>query len=134
MAIRSQRRFIGLRNVKPGMMVQFNYTKRQGGNGSYVVLVVDPDRKNEHATESQLHGFVIKDMTDSELVEFFSSFNKSINVGLGDKTASVVEDLNTDEAYQTFRSSKYVSDRSYRTFNRSAITQLRQILLGSVED
>lgn len=133
MAIRSVRRFIGLAGVRSGMMVQFNYAKKSGGSGSYVVLVVDPNRKNERATEPQLHGFVINDMSDSELIEFFSTFKKDINVELSNRSASVIEDLNTDEAYSTFRGSKYVENRSYRTFNHSGISQLRQILLGSVE-
>lgn len=133
MALRSSRRFIGLTNVKPGMMVQLSYTKKSGGSGSYVVLVVDPNKKNERATEPQLHGFVIDDMSDSELVDFFSSFKKNTNIDFSNKSASVVEGLNTDEAYSTFRGSKYVENRSYRTFNHSGISQLRQILLGSVE-
>lgn len=134
MAIRSERRFIGLTNVKPGMMVQFSYTKKSGESGSYVVLVVDPNRKNERALEPQLHGFVIEDMTDSELIDFFSSFKKNINIDFSNRSASVVEGLNTDEAYEQFRGSKYVKDRSYRTFNLSGISQMRQILLGSVKD
>lgn len=134
MGLRSERRFIGLSNVKPGMMVQFSYTKKEGGSGSYVVLVVDPDRKNERATETQLHGFVIQDMSDAELIEFFSSFKKRTTIDVENRDASIIEDLNTDDAYEAFKSSKYVKDRSYRTFNRSRIGQLRQILLGSVED
>jgi hypothetical protein len=134
MPLRSERRFISISNVKSGMMIEFNYTKKSGGGGSYIVLVVDPNRKNEHATESQLHGFVIDELTDDQLVEFFASFNKSINLDYTDRRASVVEGLNTDEAYSTFSTSKYVKDRSYRTFNLTAMSQVRQILLGSVGD
>jgi hypothetical protein len=134
MAIRSERRFIALSNVQSGMMVQFSYTKKSGGSGSYLVLVVDPDRKNDRATETQLHGFVIQDMSDTELIDFFSSFQKSMNIDFSDRAASVIEGLNTDEAYETFKGSKYVKDRSYRTFNVSKISQLRQILLGSIKD
>lgn len=133
MPLRSERRFISISNVKSGMMVQFNYTKKSGGTGSYVVLVVDPDKKNERATESQLHGFVIDELTDAELIEFFSSFGKSINLDYENRRANVVEELNTDEAYTKFASSKYVGDRKYRTFNLSGISNVRQILLGNVE-
>jgi hypothetical protein len=133
MPLRSERRFINLNDVKPGMMVQFTYTKKSGGSGSYTVLVVDPDRTNERATEPQLHGFVIDELTDSQLIEFFTSFGKSINLDYEDRRASVVEGINTDEAYTTFSTSKYVTNRSYRTFNRSSISQVRQILVGSVD-
>ena len=134
MPLRSERRFISVSNVKSGIMIQFSYTKKSGGAGSYTVLVVDPNRKNERATESQLHGFVIDELTDEQLIEFFSSFRKSINIDYEDRRASIVEGLNTDEAYSTFAASKYVKDRSYRTFNLSGMSQIRQILLGSIGD
>jgi len=175
MPLRSERRFISISNVKPGMMIEFNYTKKSGGGGSYIILVVDPnrkneratepqlhgfvideltdeqlieffssfrksinidykDRKNERATEPQLHGFVIDELTDEQLIEFFSSFRKSINIDYKDRQASIIEGLNTDEAYNTFATSKYVKDRSYRTFNLTGMSQVRQILLGSVGD
>ena len=133
MPLRSERRFISLNDVKPGMMVQFSYSKKSGGSGVYTVLVVDPDRTNERATEAQLHGFVIDELTDSQLIEFFAAFGKSINIDYEDRRASIVRDLNTDEAYAAFSTSKYVQNRSYRTFNRSAISQVRQILVGSVD-
>ena len=133
MPLRSERRFIGLSDVEPGMMIQFNYSKKSGGGGSYVVLVVDPNKENDHATEPQLHGFVINELSDSQLIDFFSSFGKSVAIDSENRRASVVEGLNTDEAYATFASSKYVKNRSYRTFNLSGVSQVRQILLGSVE-
>ncbi len=133
MPLRSERRFIGINNVTPGMMIQFNYTKKSGGSGSYTVLVVDPNRQNDHASEPQLHGFVIDELSDSQLIEFFASFGKTINLDYEDRRASVVEGLNTDEAYNMFKVSKYVDNRSYRTFNLSSMSSVRQILLGATE-
>lgn len=133
MSLRSERRYIKLDDVKPGMMVEFFYKKVSGDSSNYIVLVVDPNRTNDRATQPQLHGFVIDKLSDRELVEFFMSFRKTTKFDYDDRRASVVEELNTDEAYATFASSKYVTDRKYRTFNRTGISQLRQILLGSVE-
>lgn len=133
MALRSERRFISINNVKSGMMIQFNYSKKSGGSGTYTVLVVDPNRTNERATEPQLHGFVIDELSDTQLIDFFASFNKTIRMDYENRRASVVEGLNTDEAYKTFASSKYVKERSYRTFNLSSMSQVRQVLLGSIE-
>jgi hypothetical protein len=133
MPLRSERRFIGITSVESGMMIQFNYRKTSGETGSYTVLVVDPNRKNERATEPQLHGFVIDELSDVELIEFFAAFKKITNLDYDDRRTSVVEGLNTDEAYNTFKSSKYVKDRSYRTFNLSAMSSIRQILLGSID-
>jgi hypothetical protein len=115
------------------MMIQFFYKKKSGGSGQYTVLVADPNRTNDHATEPQLHGFVIGELSDKELIEFFSSFETSIEISPDDKRVPIVKELNTDEAYNKFVSSRYVSDRSYRTFNISGISQVRQILVGSVD-
>ncbi len=134
MALRSQRRFIGLSDVQSGMMIQFNYKKESGGSGNYIVLVVDPNRKNERAKDSQLHGFVIDQLSDKELVDFFASLNETTILEYENKRESVVKNLNTDEAYQRFKSSKYVKDRSYRTFNLGGMSSIRQILIGSIED
>lgn len=133
MPLRSERRYIGMNDVKSGMMVEFTYSKKSGGSNNYMVLVVDPRRKNERATELQLHGFIIDNMTDDQLVEFFASFRKNVKMDYTDRRASVVEGLDSKEAYTTFVNSKYVKDRSYRTFNHSGITKIRQILLGMVK-
>lgn len=133
MAIRSERRYIGLDDVKSGMMIEFNYSKAAGGAGRYVVLVVDPRRQNDRARGPQLHGFVIGDLSDSQLVEFFTSFGTSVKLDYEDRRASVVEDLNTQEAYSKFASSKFVKNRSYRTFNLNGMSKVRQVLLGSAE-
>jgi hypothetical protein len=133
MPLRSERRFISLSNVESGMMVQFRYKKKSGGSGDYTVLVVDPDRTNDHASEPQLHGYLIDKFSDDELIRFFSSFRKSLNIDYENRRGNVLEGLNTDEAYKQFATSGYVSDRSYRTFNLSGISQLRQILIGSVD-
>lgn len=133
MPLRSERRYISLNNVQSGMMIQFNYKKKSGERGQYIVLVVDPNRTNERATEPQLHGFVIKELSDKELVDFFNSFETDVKLTSEDKREPVIKELNTDEAYSKFKSSKYIEDRSYRTFNLSSISQVRQILVGSVE-
>jgi hypothetical protein len=133
MALRGQRRYININDVKSGMMVQFTYSKKSGGTEEYVVLVIDPTRKNDHATEPQLHGFTIKELSDNELIDFFNSLGSNKTITADDKRAPVVESLNSDDAYAKFASSKYVSGRAYRTFNLSGISDVRQVLLGTVE-
>lgn len=133
MALRSERKSISINEVESGMMIEFSYTKKSGDNNSYIILVIDPSKSNKYTGEPQLHGFVIERMSDAELLEFFSSFNKNTTLEYSDTQSSVIEGLNTDEAYSTFASSKYVKDRSYRTFNLSSMSQIRQVLLGSAE-
>lgn len=133
MPLRSERRFIGVSNVTSGMIVQFNYTKLNGDSNQYVVLVVDPYRKNERAREYQLHGYDVKDMSDEELITFATTFRSRIEIDPIERRKELVGDLNTQEAYETFRSSQFSQGRPYRTFNLSKITQMRQILIGSPE-
>lgn len=133
MALRSQRRYISASALASGMMIEFSYQKKSGGGGNYVVLVVEPSRPNKYSSEPQLHGYVIDQLNDQELIEFISSFEKNIKIDRDDKRASIIEGLNSDEAYQKFLSSKYAQDRSYRTFNIKNMSQIRQILIGSVE-
>ena len=74
MPLRSERRYIGVSNVTSGMIVQFNYTKLNGDSGQYTILVVDPYRKNDRATEYQLHGYDVKDMSDEEFFEIYKNY------------------------------------------------------------
>lgn len=133
MPILSERRYISVGDIRSGMMIQFTYNKKSGGTDDYIVLVVDPNKPNKYTTEKQLHGFIIEDLSDAQLIEFFSSFNKTVKLDYLDRRASVVEGLNTTEAYNAFKTSKYVKDRSYRTFNLNSMNQVRQILLGSAD-
>lgn len=130
MPLRGQGKYVGIDDVESGMMIDFTYSKKSGGSQRYTVLVVDPRRTNDHASEPQLHGFVINSLSDSQLIEFFSSLGTPKELKTGE-TVVVVEELNSDEAYKKFVSSKYVSNRSYRTFNISGIRRVRQIFVGS---
>jgi hypothetical protein len=139
MAIRGQRRYTSLTKgkVKSGMMIQFNYTKTSGEGsrrGQYTVLVIDPDKKNKYTLEPQLHGFIIEDLSDDELVNFLDTIGTNTNLNSEDKRRAVVEELNTDEAYERFKSSGYVKERSYRTFNTRNMSRVRQILIGKTKE
>lgn len=134
MPLRSERRTINLDKVEPGMMLQFIYENLKGESDSYVVLVIDPNRTNTRAREPQLHAFIIEDMSDEELVSFITSFRTSVNIGdYENRRKAIVEQLDSDDAYSRFKSSKYAGGRPYRTFNRSKMRMVRQILSGEVE-
>lgn len=133
MALRSERRYISLSAVKPGMILQFNYVKLSGDSGSYIVLVVDPNRRNSHAREPQLHGYDIQEMTDEEIISFISNLRKRIFLDPEFRREGIVQDIDSDEAYEAYVSSRYKDDRPYRTFNISKMSQVRQVLVGSPE-
>jgi len=134
MALRSERRFISIDNVESGMMIEFNYVKLSGEQNQYTVLVIDPNKKNARATEPQLHGFIIEELSDEELIKFITSFGTTTNIGdYENRRRAIIEKLDSDTSYIKFKSSTYASGRPYRTFNRSKISQLRQILIGGIE-
>jgi hypothetical protein len=109
---------IPLGDVTSGMIVEFTYTKSDGSSKTYKVLVIDPYRKNDRAKEPQLHAFLVEDLSDDELSQFL-------------ETISTEDGLNTDGAYENFKSSSFVKNRSYRTFNISNITSVRQLISES---
>lgn len=131
MAFLSERRFISISNVKPGMVVQFRYTKLSGEVDNYIILVIDPIRTNAHARGPQLHGYDIRDMSDEEVFNFIASLRKAIQLDPEFRERSIVEDINSDDAYEAYMASMYKDKRPYRTFNLSSITQLRQVLISS---
>lgn len=136
MSLLSERRFISISNVKPGMLLEFNYTKKDGGSGQYTVLVIDPDRKNDHSMESLLHAIDISGMSDEEIIETLASFQTQIDLGVDseeDRKKQVVKDVNTQQAYVNLQDSKFRERRRYRTFIRNSVSRPRQILLGRVE-
>jgi hypothetical protein len=113
------------------MLIEFTYKKAIGGGGKYIVLVIDPSRQNERAKEEQLHGFIVDDMSDAELIRFISNFKTSITLMSEDRRMAIVDNLNSTDAYAEFKASEYKDKRIYRTFNVSKITRPQQILVGS---
>jgi hypothetical protein len=133
MALRSERRFIAKGNIQSGMLVEFSYKKiKDGAVGNYMVLVIDPAKKNESTTNDQLHGLLVEDLSDMELVRISTEFGKVFNYNPDDIVAPITN-LQSDEAYFRYTASTMKSDRRYRTFIVDNISSLRQILIGELE-
>jgi len=126
MALRSSRRFISQANVKSGMMVEFKYTKKDSTTSSYMIMVIDPDR-NGH-----LHGILINDLTDAQIVEFSKEIGENFTYDLTKKNTPIV-DLQSDAAYQRYKTSTLSNNRKYRTFLLSRMKDVRQILIGEIK-
>ena len=132
MALRSERRFISYAKVESGMIIDFDYTKADGSRNRYMVLVIDPSRLNHQAKERQLHGYIVSEFSDIELLKFLARFQTSINLSQDSRRDPVVEGLDTVDAYDKFKlmDSDYKDRRLYRTFIVSKIDRPRQILIG----
>jgi hypothetical protein len=131
MALRSERRFISKSNIQSGMLLEFSYTKKSDGSTkSYMVLVIDPSKENENTKTTQLHGILIDDLSDEELIKLVVTLG---NVQLTpDERSEPLVNLQSDEAYDKYVGS-IKGDRRYRTFVTDNIANPRQILLGEIK-
>jgi hypothetical protein len=131
MALRSERRFISKANIQSGMLVEFSYTKiKDGSTGSYMVLVIDPIKKNETTGNDQLHGLLIDDLTDMELIGLITKLG-GIEFN-SDKPEAPLTNLQSDEAYSKYLNTTK-SQRRYRTFVMKNVSNPRQILIGEIQ-
>ena len=127
MGLRSSRRFISKYNIKTGMMVEFTYTKLDSTTSSYTVLVIDPE-KNGH-----MHGLLIGDLSDQDLIRLSSEVGGTFEHDLADRKAPIT-DLQSEAAYERFKSSGFSDVRRYRTFIVEKISSIRQILIGEISN
>lgn len=127
MPLRSQRRFISKTNVKSGMMVEFNYTKSDSTASTYTILVVDPDKSG------YLHGVLINDLSDTELIKFTREVGEEFNYNSSERKEPITN-LQSDGAYQRYKSSEFGAVRRYRTFVLNKVTNIRQILIGVIDE
>lgn len=134
MPLFSKRKPISIDRIKSGMLLEFKYTKLTGEDDTYTILVVDPKRKNDHAREPQVHAYLIDDLDEDTLIEFMEAFTAEIQLGTDEEKKEIlIEELNTDDSYFFFLSSQFAENRMYRTFNRSKMRSIKQILIGPVE-
>jgi hypothetical protein len=130
MALRSTRRFISKRDILSGMLLDINYQKNSGENKIYSVLVIDPDKVNQHTNNRQLHGILIDDLTDDEIIKLINDMGELTYDS--EDTRAPLADLQNNEAYQRF-SANYDTKKRYRTFTLENISSARQILIGAIE-
>lgn len=131
MALRSERRFISKSNVQSGMLVEFSYTKiADGTTKSYMILVIDPSKKNESTNNEQLHGLLVDDLSDMELIGLITKLGSfQFNP---DDPAAPLTNLQSDSAYSKYLSTTK-SQKRYRTFVTKNISSISQILIGEVQ-
>lgn len=133
MALRSERRFISMADIKSGMMIDFTYTKQDNTTGKYSVLVIDPFRTTKGASEPQVHAYEIGDLTDYGIIRLLIDIKVPIIIDPSERGASLGE-LASDEVYNAFKDSQFYTRDRYKRFSRSKMKMVRQILLGELED
>lgn len=131
MALKSERRFISRDNIKSGMMLEFSYTKENGDTNSYEVIVIDPKKSMDN--KLYLHAILLENMSDEEIIRIAIEFGGTVNFDPDERTAPLTN-LQSDQAYNRYKTSTTKNKRVYRTFllNRISGTP-RQILIGRPE-
>jgi hypothetical protein len=99
------RKFTSRANLKPGTVLQFTYD----GEQKYA-LVLNPE------WEGKMHALSLPAVSEATLEEI---------------TKLVGNNKTPDAVYSTFKNSKFVADRPYRTYLLSKIKTLREIYIKS---
>jgi peroxiredoxin len=129
MALRSTRRFMSKSSIQSGMLLDITYKKGSGETKTYSVLAIDPDKVNQHTNNRQLHGLLIDDLSDDDVIKLINVMGE-LTYDAEDKRAPLT-DLQNNEAYEKFKAN-YDTKERYRTFILENITNVRQILIGEV--
>jgi hypothetical protein len=133
MALRSERRFISKYDITTGMLLEFSYIKDKDKKpANYMVLVIDPEKLHDSTDNAHLHGILIKDLSDLEIVRISTEIGQEFNYNPDERRVPITM-LQSDEAYARYRTSSIKKDRLYRTFLVDSITNVRQILIGELE-
>lgn len=114
------------------MLLEFSYTKKSDGSTkSYMVLVIDPAKKNENTKTTQLHGILIDDLSDDELIKLIVTLgNTQITPNARE---APLANLQSNETYDNYVGS-IKGDRRYRTFVLDNVGSVRQILVGKTQN
>jgi len=127
MALRSERRFISKTNIKSGMLLSITYKKNSGEVKDYMLITIDPDKENKFTKNNQLHGLLVDDLSDEELIKMIVTIG-NLSYDPTDVRAPLT-DIQNDEAYEKFKAN-YDTKKRYRTFTLDNIRSVRQILVG----
>lgn len=128
MPLSIEQRPVPLSTIRPGSILTVNYTKKDGSGGIYLIMVVDPYRKNQHAKEPQVHGYLVNEMTESEFINFVVALSCPILVDPINSEIKIA-DLSNTEAYQSLPIISTYTPRPYRTFNISGINNVTEAVI-----
>lgn len=130
MSLRSSATYTSPGKIQSGMMIDFSYTKKDSTAGRYEVIVIDPAKKS--GDNLYLHGLLIDDLSDMDLVRVSTEIGQVFNYDPdGDRKAPLTY-LQSDVAYERYKASPFLSKRIYRTFLLESIRSPRQIVIGEL--
>jgi hypothetical protein len=128
MSLKSERRILSKDKIQSGIMVEFSYTGKQSKSDKYSIIVIDVVTSNG---VEYLHGLVLENLSDLDIVRLSTEIGKSFNFD-PDERKMPLTSLNSDEAYDRYKTSIFKNDRRYRTFIMNNILNLQQILIGEL--
>jgi hypothetical protein len=133
MGLRSERRFISKYEVTTGMLLEFSYIKaKDKKTANYMILVIDPEKLHDSTDNAHLHGILIDNLSDLEIVRISTEIGQEFNYNPDERRVPITM-LQSDEAYVRYTASFIKNDRRYRTFLVDNMANVRQILIGELE-
>lgn len=129
--LRGTRQFISKEKLESGMLVEFSYRQEYGDKTvkTYQILVIDPRKKNERGSEDLLHGILIEDLNDSELLQLANSLSVEPLLLEGEKIP--LTNFKSTGTLINYNASAFKDSKKYRTFILKNIQGTpRQILLN----
>lgn len=129
--LRGTRQFISKEKLESGMLVEFSYRQEYGDKTvkTYQILVIDPRKKNERGSEDLLHGILVEDLNDEDLLKLANSLSGTSIMLEGEKAP--LANLKSTGILTNYNASAIKGNRKYRTFLLKNIQGTpRQILLN----
>ena len=120
---------IARRAIQSGMIVQFDYQRTDGVIKKYTVLVIDPDRKNLHASSAQLHAYELGALDDTEVSRFMLELEVPFVIYPKDRVLEISQ-LDSLGAYESYKTTFMEAKRAYRTFIVQKILSSYRISIG----
>lgn len=119
MALRKIARTIGINQIRSGQVLEIVYD-----GDEELILVVDPNSTSTASHQSRpgkLHAIKLVNYSEDTLLELLDELRST-----GDKLGAVTK-YDATKLYDKFFSSSYAGDRTWRSYTREKITQVKRI-------
>jgi hypothetical protein len=114
------------------MILDFRYNKLNGEAKMYQALVIDPSKLDKHTGNLQMHGLLIDDLGDQELLEMLKMLGSFFEAPPGWRNP--IADYNSDAVYERIKQRITDIKKRYRTFLVDNITEPRQRIVIFEQD
>lgn len=120
---------IPVNNIKPGMLVNMQYTKVSGGGGNYLVFVISNNRPDVRTQSVQLHAYNFGGvLNESQFINILVNLSSAVILDPVNKELRL-EAISDTEAYEAKYILPSVGERPYKRFVVTNIGSTTQLLI-----